>query len=252
MKNIFLIVLLVSFSLCFSAQQELLGTKHSEVRTKSNANFTELYAEVDTLNTQMATESANIDTLQADLIIAEADIDTLETQAVAFDASIDSLRSRVTVNEAYIDTLTTKVGVYATLDTTYATEIDTANVFQLVEGAFTNNPSWGFTADSTGITLTETNGCHCFLIYFIACYSVDRGGATISFGIWKNDEIVASSIMSKYMKYANEINTIPLMVIVSLEVGDRVSLVCTTDGTDTITNYRMQAALMPMFPVNGE
>jgi len=99
---------------------------------------------------------------------------------------LSKINSNFTESFAEIDTLTTKVEVFASMTTPIYTQMDSADVWYKLNGVYTNTVLNGFTADSTGITLSNGDQL-VFAGAMVGGYSDDT--AIIRLGFAKNAEI---------------------------------------------------------------
>lgn len=141
-----------------------------------------------------------------------------------------------------------KRGVFAALTESAATTITTANTYYPISGTFSNSPIELF--ELVADPAIQYNGDEpvYFEIDAHASFSVDSNSATVKAAIKKNGELVTESIMSAFAKTANELFTFSGTSVVELENGDKIQLVCTSDGDgDVITFENITATIRNFF-----
>ena len=130
-----------------------------------------------------------------------------------------------------------KTGVFAYLDTTEVDTVDTANVYQPIGGTFINSPLQNFSVLATPSIRYDGATTHYFMINYNTTSSANANGTTFRLAVKKNGTILDGSIMSTYLKTANEAQAFGGVVVVELDQNDTIQLVFSTDGTGDIVNF---------------
>ena len=134
-----------------------------------------------------------------------------------------------------------KAGVYGYLTGSATTTITTGNTFQYIVGTFGNDPFEGFGGATVGGgDAIQYLGDTCiFEIDWHASFSSQDNGRVVHIGIAKNGEtltITSPSAIGIYCKTGGEVFHASGTVVVSLDYGDTIQLMCTSDtDADEIT-----------------
>jgi len=127
--------------------------------------------------------------------------------------------------------------VFAYLTESAVTTVTTASEYVAIVGVFNNTPMKGFGIISDKLTYTNPVAGY-FEVDWHANFSFAASGAVVSFGIFHNDEIEDSSVMTSVANTA--VKTASGTTVILLEEGDTIQLVATSDGDDdeiTIHSY---------------
>jgi len=123
-----------------------------------------------------------------------------------------------------------KSGVSAYVSVPAATTVVTAGTYYPIAGTFVNDPIQDFTTVADpAIKYTGTKTQY-FKIHWQASAKCNQTGRTIKVGFKLNGAAspVASSIMSTYLKAANEIQAFSGNAVIELSTDDKIQLVVTS------------------------
>jgi hypothetical protein len=125
------------------------------------------------------------------------------------------------------------------------TVVDNA-LYYPIAGTFGNTPTNGFSFVATPAIKYDVDDTHYFEIHCHATLSCNKASRTVLCGIKKNGVLVQSSVMSQFLRYADESSVIGGVCVVELSLDDEIQLVVSSsnDG-DIVTFNNLTASIKP-------
>jgi len=141
-------------------------------------------------------------------------------------------------------------GLFAYLTAPASTTITTGGTYYPIGGIFANDPASGFSFVATPAIKYDGLEPHYFEVHAHATLQCQNPNKTVICGIKKNGNLVTSSLMSQFLKTAEEPTVIGGVIVLELNTDDEVQLVVTsTSNGDIITFNNLTASIKPFLMV---